>query len=126
MHPNTGTFTTIDEYIALFPEDVQDKLTKIRAVIKAAAPQAAERISYRMPAFTLNGILVYFAAFTTHISFFPTSSGVAKFKEELAGYESSKGTIRFPLDKPIPYDLIGRITTFRVQENIGKSPKRSK
>ena len=126
MHPNTGTFTTIDEYIALFPEDVQEKLRKMRSVIKAAAPQAAERISYRMPAFTLNGILVYFAAFTTHISFFPTSSGVAKFKEELAGYESSKGTIRFPLDKPIPYDLIGRITTFRVQENIGKSPKRSK
>lgn len=126
MHPNTGTFTTIDEYIALFPEDVQDKLTKIRAVIKAAAPQAAERISYRMPAFTLNGILVYFAAFTTHISFFPTSSGVAKFKEELAGYETSKGTIRFPLDKPIPYDLIGHITAFRVQENIGKLPKRSK
>ncbi len=126
MHPNTGTFTTIDEYIALFPEDVQEKLRKMRSVIKAAAPQAAERISYRMPAFTLNGILVYFAAFTSHISFFPTSSGVAKFKEELAGYESSKGTIRFPLDKPIPYDLIGRITTFRVQENIGKSPKRSK
>lgn len=126
MDPNSEKFTTIDEYIALFPEDVQEKLKKIRSVIKAAAPHATETISYQMPAFKLNGILVYFAAFANHVSFFPTSSGVAKFKEELVGFETSKGTIRFPLDKPIPYDLIDRITTFRVQENVEKSQKRSK
>ncbi len=123
MDPNASNFATIDEYIALFPEDVQEKLKQIRAVIKAAAPQAVERISYRMPAFAFNGILVYFAAFENHISFFPTSSGVEKFKDELAGYEISKGTIRFPLDKPIPFDLIERITTFRVQENGRKTVK---
>ena len=126
MDPNSDKFTTIDEYIALFPVDVQEKLKKIRSVIKAAAPHATETISYQMPAFKFNGILVYFAAFANHVSFFPTSSGVEKFKEELAGYETSKGTIRFPLDKPIPYDLIERITTFRVQENDRKSPKKSK
>lgn len=126
MDPNSEKFTTIDEYIALFPEDVQEKLKKIRSVIKAAAPHATETISYQMPAFKLYGILVYFAAFANHVSFFPTSSGVAKFKEELVGFETSKGTIRFPLDKPIPYDLIDRITTFRVQENVEKSQKRSK
>lgn len=120
MDSSKKGYSTIDEYIALQPASVQEILQKMREVIKAAAPQAEETISYQMPAFKLNGILVYFAAFANHISFFPTSSGVAKFKEELAGFETSKGTIRFPLDQPIPYELISRITAMRVQENLNK------
>ena len=118
-------YKTIDEYIAASPEEIQVALQKLRRVIQAAAPEAQEVISYSMPAFKQNGILVYFAAFKNHIGFFPTSSGVSAFKKELAAYETSKGTVRFPLDKPIPYELVARIVKFRVQENINKKKKQN-
>jgi uncharacterized protein YdhG (YjbR/CyaY superfamily) len=110
--------TTINEYIKSFPAPVSGILGKMRQVIKETAPGAAETISYRIPAFVLNGALVYFAAFKNHIGFFPTSSGVSKFKKELSRYSLSKGTVRFPMDEPIPYDLVKKITAFRVQENL--------
>ena len=107
---------SIDEYIKRYPKDIQAILQKIRGTIKSAAPDAKEAISYQMPTFKLGGNLVHFAAFARHISFFPTSSGIAKFKEELEGYETAKGTVRFPIGKAIPYGLISRITKFRVKE----------
>jgi uncharacterized protein YdhG (YjbR/CyaY superfamily) len=106
---------TIDEYIAGFPIDVQKKLRRMRSAIREAAPGATEKISYRMPAFFLHGVLVYFAAFRNHIGFFPTASGVSAFKNQLTGYKCSKGTIQFPLDKPIPYDLVRSIVIYRVK-----------
>jgi uncharacterized protein YdhG (YjbR/CyaY superfamily) len=117
---------SIDEYISTFPQDVQEKLQRIRATIREAAPDAEETISYQMPAFRQNGILVYFAAFKNHIGFFPTASGVEKFKEELSTFEGSKGTVRFSLDKPIPYDLISRIVRYRVEENLRKAGAKRK
>jgi len=114
---------TIDEYIATFPESIQDILQQIRQTIKESAPQAREAISYRIPTFKLHGNLVHFAAFKNHIGFFPTSSGVDAFQKELSGYETSKGTIRFPLDKPIPFDLIRKIVKFRVKENLERKGK---
>jgi uncharacterized protein YdhG (YjbR/CyaY superfamily) len=119
-------YTSIDDYIAGFPEETQKKLQELRAVIKAAAPDAEEKISYQMPAFTQNGILVYFAAHKNHIGFYPTSSGIENFKEELSAYESSKGAIRFPLDKSIPYELVKKIVAFRLQENLDKVKKQKK
>ncbi len=113
-------FETIDEYIATFPEPVQKTLKKLRQTIKDSAPEAKETVSYQMPAFKLNGILVYFAVFKNHIGFYPTASGVSNFEKELTQYETSKGTIKFPIDKPIPLDLIRRIVTFRVKENMKK------
>jgi uncharacterized protein YdhG (YjbR/CyaY superfamily) len=107
----------IDDYIAGCPEHARDKLEEIRATIRKAAPGAEEKISYQMPAFDLNGILVYFAAQTRHIGFYPTSSGVTAFKDELGNYKSSTGAIQFPLDKPLPLGLIARIVKFRVREN---------
>jgi len=107
----------IDEYIAGCPENVRETLEEIRAIIRKAAPGAEEKISYHMPAFDLNGILVYFAAQTRHIGFYPTSSGVTAFKKELGSYKSSKGAIQFPLDQPLPLELIDRIVKFRVREN---------
>ncbi len=112
--------TTIDEYIAQGPADVQPSLRKIRVVIKESAPQATERISYRMPTFYWRGNLVHFAAHTHHIGFYPTPSGIEAFKEELSAYESSKGAVQFPLDQPMPYELISRIVKFRVAENSKK------
>jgi uncharacterized protein YdhG (YjbR/CyaY superfamily) len=122
----------IDEYIAGFPKDVQELLEKIRTTIREAAPDAEEAIKYRMPTFTLKGNLVHFAAFKNHIGFYPAPRGIEAFKEELSAYESAKGSARFPLGRPIPYDLIGKIVKFRVQETLeaaeakGKTPgKRS-
>ncbi len=111
-------FKTIDEYIATFPKDVQVILEEFRQAVKEAAPEAEETISYKMPAFKQNGILVWFAAFKNHIGFFPKVSAIEAFKDELSSYELSKGTIRFPLDKPIPYDLVNRIVQFRVKKNL--------
>jgi uncharacterized protein YdhG (YjbR/CyaY superfamily) len=116
-------YKNIDEYIADFPKDIQEKLESIRQTIKKAAPQAQEAISYGMPAFKLNGNLVYFAAFKNHIGFFPAPSGIEAFKEDLAIYQTSKGTIQFPLDKPIPFELITRIVKFRVKEALSKGKK---
>ncbi len=112
---------TIDDYIAGFPPDVQKILKKIRATIRQAAPGAEETIKYRMPAFTLNGNLVFFAAFKQHIGFYPIPTGIAKFKRDLAPYKVAKGSVQFPLDRPIPYDLITRIVKFRVKENQAKA-----
>jgi uncharacterized protein YdhG (YjbR/CyaY superfamily) len=119
-------YKTIDEYIAQFPEEVRSLLEEMRQTIKQVAPEAVETISYRMPAFRLNGILVYFAAFKDHISFFPTASGVTAFKEELTGYATSRGTIQLPLDKPIPFDLVKKIVQFRKTENLAKQKKKYK
>jgi uncharacterized protein YdhG (YjbR/CyaY superfamily) len=110
----------IDEYIAGFPENIQEKIKRIRQVIKESAPGAREAISYGMPTYKLNGNLVHFAAFKDHIGFFPTPTGVSAFKKELSLYGTSKGTIRFPLDKPIPFELIKKIVKFRVSEASGK------
>ena len=117
---------TMDEYIAGFPKDVQRILEKVRLTIRKAAPQAEETINYRMPTFTLNGNLVHFAAFKNHIGFYPTPSGIEKFKGELSVYEGAKGSVRFPLDQPIPFDLIGKITKFRVKENLERAAKQKK
>lgn len=113
-------YTTIDEYISAFPPNIQAILQQIRAAIHEAAPQAEETISYQMPAFKQNGILVYFAAFKNHIGFFPTAKGVEAFKDKLANYKTSKGTIQFPLDQPLPLDLVREIVRFRVQMNLSK------
>jgi len=121
MENNKISFTSIDEYIATFPEETQKILKEIRATIKAAAPDAEEKISYQMPTFTLKGNLVHFAAFKKHIGFYPVPTGIEKFKKELAAYESGKGSVQFPLDEPIPYDLISRIVKFRVKENLAKA-----
>ncbi|MHB8963268.1 MAG: iron chaperone [Saccharofermentanales bacterium] len=110
-------YTTIDEYINQFPPDIQDKLNKLRQVIREAAPEAAEKISYAMPTFFYKKNLVHFAAYTKHIGFYPTPSGTDKFKEELSRYKVSKGAIQFPVDEPLPYDLIARIVRFRVEEH---------
>jgi uncharacterized protein YdhG (YjbR/CyaY superfamily) len=116
----------IDEYIAGFPEDIQELLQKMRATIKKAAPDAEETISYRMPTFTLKGNLVHFAAFKNHIGFYPAASGIEKFKEELSAYEGAKGSVQFPLGKPIPFSLITRIVKFRVKENLERAEAKKK
>jgi uncharacterized protein YdhG (YjbR/CyaY superfamily) len=113
-----------DEYIAGFPENIQEMLNELRSAIRKAAPEAEETISYRMPAYRLNGILVYFAAQKNHIGFYPTSSGVNAFREELAAYKTSKGAIQFPLDKPIPLKLVSTIVKFRVKENSDRKGHR--
>ena len=121
MGANQTAPNTIDEYIAGFPREVQEILEKIRKTIRAAAPDAEETISYQMPTFTLKGNLVHFAAFKKHIGFYPTPTGIAKFKKELSVYEGAKGSVRFPLDKPIPFALISRIVKFRVKENLARA-----
>ena len=117
---------TIDEYIAQFPEVVQALLREMRAVIRAVAPEAEEKISYQMPTFYLNGNLVHFAAYKNHIGFYPAPSGIEHFKEELSGYAGAKGSVQFPLDQPIPFDLVARITTFRAEENRAKAAAKGK
>ena len=120
------TFQTIDEYISQFPDDIQVILQKIRSIIKEAAPEASEKISYQMPTFYLHGNLVHFAAFKSHIGFYPVPSGIEKFKEELSQYKGAKGSVQFPLNKPIPFDLIRRITLFRVEENTNLAKTKAK
>jgi uncharacterized protein YdhG (YjbR/CyaY superfamily) len=116
----------MDEYIAGFSPDVQEILKKIRLLIKEAAPDAEETIKYRMPTFTLKGNLVHFAAFKNHIGFYPTPTGTEKFRNEISVYQGAKGSIRFPLNQPIPYDLIRRIVEFRVKENLEKAAVKAK
>lgn len=107
----------VDTYIAGFPKDVQSKLQKIRATIRQAAPDAQEKISYQIPTIALNGVyLIYFAAFKKHIAVYPVPSGDAKFNNEVVSFRSGKGTLRFPLDEPIPYGLIRKIVKFRIKE----------
>ena len=116
----------VDEYIAAFPEEIRERLERLRATIKRAAPDAQEKISYRMPAFALKGPLVYFAAFKNHIGFYPTPSATVKYKKELAAYEGGKGSVRFPLDKPLPLGLITKIVKSRVKENLEKAKAKGK
>ncbi|MBP3039579.1 DUF1801 domain-containing protein [Bacillaceae bacterium Marseille-Q3522] len=118
-------YKSIDEYILTFPPEIQEKLKMVRKVIKEAAPEAEEKISYQMPTFALHGNLVHFAAFKNHLGFYPTSSGITAFKQELSEYKGAKGSVQFPHDKPLPYDLISRIVKFRVEENIKKAQKRN-
>jgi uncharacterized protein YdhG (YjbR/CyaY superfamily) len=118
---------TVDEYIARFPAEIRETLEDLRKTIRKAAPQADEKISYQIPAFALKGDLVHYAAYKNHIGFYPGSRAIAKFKKKLSAYEGSKGTIRFPLDQPIPFRLIKEILKYNVKENTGKvAPKRKK
>jgi uncharacterized protein YdhG (YjbR/CyaY superfamily) len=126
MEDNRTRPKDIDEYIARFPIDVQKLLQQVRATIREAAPDAEEAIAYQMPTFRLEGNLVHFAAFKKHIGFYPTSSGIEKFKDELSVYKGAKGSVQFPLDKPIPLDLIGRIVAFRVKENLERAESKRK
>jgi uncharacterized protein YdhG (YjbR/CyaY superfamily) len=126
MRTDSPHAQNIDDYIAGFPPDVQKILQKVRATIKRAAPQAEEAISYQMPTFKLEGNLVHFAAFKNHIGLYPTPSGTERFREELSPYETGKGSIRLPLDKPIPYDLIAKIAKSRVKENLESAAARRK
>jgi uncharacterized protein YdhG (YjbR/CyaY superfamily) len=116
----------IDEYIAGFPKDIQTLLEQVRTTIKEAAPQAEEVISYQMPAFKFNGMLVYFAAYKNHIGFYPTASGIDAFKKELSVYKGAKGSVQFPLDKPLPLELITKIVKFRATENLKKASMKKK
>ena len=111
----------IDDYIALFSPEVQAILQRIRSTIRQAAPEAQETISYRMPALKLNGILVYFAAFKKHIGLYPPVRGDAKLEKAISGYAGEKGNLKFPLNQPIPYDLIERIVKLRVRQNLSKA-----
>jgi uncharacterized protein YdhG (YjbR/CyaY superfamily) len=113
-------YETIDEYIAAFPKNIQRILQALRQAIRESAPDAEEAISYRMPTFKLNGNLVWFAAFKDHIGFYPRESAIEAFKDKLSAYALSKGTVRFPLDKPIPLELVKEIVRFRVKENQHK------
>jgi uncharacterized protein YdhG (YjbR/CyaY superfamily) len=117
---------TVDEYLSAIPARAKGILEKLRKTIKQAAPQAEELISYNMPAFKLNGMLVYYAAYKDHIGFYPTPSGIEAFKKELSDYEGAKGSIRFPINRPVPFDLISRIVKFRVRENLQKAEGKKK
>lgn len=126
MDSKKAGFRSIDEYIATFPEAIQKILQEIRATVQAAAPDAKEKISYQMPTFDLKGNLVHFAAFKNHIGFYPTPSGTEAFREEIARYQGAKGSIRFPLNEPMPLDLIRRIVEFRVAENLKKAEEKTR
>ncbi|MFW5437369.1 iron chaperone [Paenibacillus apiarius] len=121
MEGNKIMYESIDDYISQFPPKVQAILETLRKVIKESAPDAKEKISYQMPAFVLHGNLVHFAAYKNHIGFYPAPSGIHAFKDELAEYKGAKGSIQFPIDKPLPYELINKIVQFRVAENIQKA-----
>ncbi len=111
---------SVDAYIASFPPATRELLEQVRATIQKAAPKAEEVISYQMPAYKYNGMLVYFAGYKQHIGFYPTASGIAAFKKELSGYKGARGSVQFPLDKPMPLALIAKMVKFRVKENLGK------
>jgi len=118
-------FTSVDEYIATFPEEIRKMLEEIRTTIKLAAPEAEEKISYQMPTFFLDGNLIHFAAFKNHIGLYPTPSGIEEFKTELSKYQGAKGSVRLPIDEPIPLKLIHRIVKYRVAENLKKAKEKS-
>ena len=121
MSTKRKTPESIDEYIAAFSPEVQAILQQIRQVVHSAAPDAQEAISYQIPAFKLNGVLVYFAAFKKHIGFYPPVSGDARLEKAVSPYAGEKGNLRFPLDQPIPFDLIKRIVKLRVKQNMAKT-----
>lgn len=111
---------TVDQYIKLFPKDISLRLKTVREIVRKATPKATENISYGMPAYKLNGILVYFAAYKNHIGFYPMKKVILSFKKELLNYKTSKGTVQFPHDKPLPVGLITKIVKMRVKENLSK------
>jgi uncharacterized protein YdhG (YjbR/CyaY superfamily) len=125
MDSNKVGYQSIDQYISTFPAHVQQILENIRSTIKAAAPDAEEKISYQMPTFAQEGNVIHFAAFTNHIGIYPAPSGIEEFKEDLSIYQGAKGSIRIPIDSPMPLELISRIVKFRVTENIKKSELKS-
>lgn len=118
MEEEKNNYNSIDEYISQFSAEIQEILQSVRKVINETAPDAKEKISWQMPTFVLNGNLVHFAAHKNHIGLYPGSSGIEKFKNEMAEYKNSKGAVQFPINKPIPFDLIRKIVKFRVEENI--------
>jgi len=124
MKSQKSNFKTIDEYIKIFPKDIQKILEMVRQTIKKAAPEAEEAISYQMPTFKLNGNLVHFAAFKNHIGFYPTPSGTKEFKKEISVFRSGKGSIQFPIDKPMPLSLIKKIVKYRVKESVTAAKKK--
>ncbi|ALC87923.1 hypothetical protein AM499_20560 [Bacillus sp. FJAT-22090] len=126
MEVNKVTFNSIDEYISTFPPEVQEKLITIWQVIKEAAPEATEKISYQMSTFAFHGNLVHFAAYKNHIGFYPAPSGIEAFKEDIAQYKGAKGSVQFPLEQPLPYELISKIVKFRVAENENKAKNKKK
>lgn len=126
MKENNITPKSIDEYILQFSPNIQEILKKLRKVIKEVAPDAQEKISYQMPTFVLHGNLVHFAAFKNHIGFYPTPSAIEAFSEELSKYKGGKGSVQFPMEEPIPYELIREIVKFRVFENLKKAEEKSK
>lgn len=124
MEKTRAIATSIDQYISEAPREVQERLNKLRDVIKSEVPDAEERIAYAMPTFSQNGNLVHFAYFKNHIGFFPAPSGIENFKDELAKYKTSKGTVQFPLNEEIPMDLVREIVRFRLKENLAKVSKK--
>lgn len=120
------SIASVDAYIECFSEDVQAKLQAIRATIKSAVPEAAEKISYSMPGFMYKGPLMYYAAFPKHIGLYPTPNGVEEFKSELSQYKKGKGSVQFPINEALPLELITRIAVFRAEENIQKESDRKK
>ena len=126
MEASKITPKSIDEYISNFPPEVQEILKTLRNVIQESAPDAAEKISYQMPTFYLHGNLVHFAAFKNHIGFYPAPSGIEAFRQELSQYKGAKGSVQFPIEKPLPYELISKIVKFRVTENIIQAESKAK
>lgn len=118
-----AAFTTVDEYIALQPVAIQPLLETIRQTIKSVAPEAEECLSYQMPAYKLKGPLVYFAAYKNHIGFYPTGSGIKAFENDITAFKHSKGAVQFPLDQPLPVDLIQKMVQFKINENLTKIKK---
>ncbi|MFB7142292.1 iron chaperone [Gottfriedia sp. NPDC056225] len=124
MENTKKTFDTIDEYISQFQPEIQEKLQALRRTIKEIVPNAVEKISYQMPAFALNKNLVHFAAFKNHIGFYPGASGIAAFKEELSVYKGAKGSVQFPINEPLPFDLVKKIVKYREIEDIKKEEEK--
>lgn len=118
MEDKSLSYNTVDEYMNMFAGDVREKLLQMRKAVKETAPDSEEKISYRMPAYMQNGPLVYYAAFKGHIGFYPTASGIEAFKEEFRAYKSGKGSVQFPIDKPLPIELVKRVVRFKVEENL--------
>ncbi|MGC5776417.1 iron chaperone [Paenibacillus pabuli] len=126
MSESTSFDVLVDEYISQFPSDVQIKLQALRQMIRDSAPNAVEKISYKMPTYAEHGNLVHFAAYSKHIGFYPGASGIEAFKEELSRYKGAKGSVQFPLDQPLPEELIRRIVEFRVQANVEKAREKKR
>lgn len=124
MAASKPTSKDVDAFIAKYPKEIQAVLNKVRETIRESAPGAEETINYGIPTFTMNGNLVHFSALKNHIGFYPTPSGIEKFQKELSKYEGAKGSVKFPLDQPIPYALITKIVKFRVKENLAKVKKK--